>query len=134
MAPEDPPALEDVYDDDILARIDRVTGWRAEAPAAASVDEPGGEPSPADAEGPAEVRYPRARRLGVSGAMVAGSMMGLGDVLEPEKARQHMIEFTPDMPDENTQRVTFHLVPGNPRASRIVVRPWIRERFAGRRA
>jgi hypothetical protein len=125
MDRSEPPALEDLYDEDILARIDRVL-----APAA-----PVGEAeTPVDEPPPVVPRYPVARRMGVSGAMLAGSMAGLGEVLEPERARQHVIEFAPDKPDEHDQLVTFHYVPGDPKASRIVVRPWLLERFLARRA
>jgi hypothetical protein len=101
------PGFEDLYDDDELARIERATR----------------DPESA---GPAEVRaYPRARRFGIVGAVMTGAMVGVAEVLEPERARQHIIEYVPDRVDESGQPVTYHHVPGDPRASRIVVRPWL---------
>jgi hypothetical protein len=61
--------------------------------------------------------------------MLAGAMFGLGDALEPERARQHIIDYVPDEVDESQQLVTFHYVAGQPRASRLVLRPWLLERF-----
>jgi hypothetical protein len=52
-------------------------------------------------------------------------MLGVAEAIEPERARQHVIDFVPDKPDENTQPVTYRHVPGDPRASRIVLRPWL---------
>jgi len=162
MEPPPPPALEDLYDEDILARIDRQLGsaaapGRAEAPAAPDgpstdtaglpgpADDTGSGPSATDAPPPAETpgttlgegvvpRYPVARRLGVGGAMLAGAMFGLGDLLEREGARQHIIDYVPDDVDESQQLVTFHYVRGDPGASRLVLRPWLLERLRpGRR-
>jgi hypothetical protein len=136
-----PPPLDQIYDEDILARIDRVTG---EASADLSREDPpvdpAGDPPASDTPAGAVVTgnptprgpYPVARRFGISGAMLAGAMLGVGEVLEPERARQHIIEFVPDQLDEDEQLVTFHYVPGDPQASRIVIRPWLLERFLAR--
>jgi hypothetical protein len=177
MEPPHPPTLEDLYDEDILARIDRqIGGPPRPRPAAsgASADEDrdrGGDrdtvngtggavdvdagsvprealapvdgvaaPAPVDGAvseaAPTTVggdgvvpRYPVARRLGVGGAMLAGAMFGVADVLEPDRARQHIIDYVPDDVDESQQLVTFHLVTGDPRASRLVLRPWLLDRF-----
>src|SRR4051794_23605365 len=151
MEPTPPPALEDLYDEDILARIDRQLGsgaapWPApgpggggdevhhaaetpaDRPADATVgapdDEADGGRSGAPTAGPAPAaaavmtagsdgvvpRYPVARRLGVGGAMLAGAMFGLGEALEPDRARQHIIDYVPDDIDESRQPVTFHYV------------------------
>jgi hypothetical protein len=97
------PALDEIYDDEVLARIEAGAG-----------------------------RRPITRRGGLAGAVVAGALIGVGEALDPERAASHLIEFVPDEIDEDTQLVTFHLVPGDPRASRIVVRPWLAERFRRR--
>lgn len=109
--------LVGVYDSVELARIDHLG-----RPVLAVID--GGDDDEARPL-PAIPRYPVARRLGISGAMLAGAMTGLADVFEPERARAHQIEFAPDGVDEDEQLVTFHLVAGEPRLSRLVVRPWL---------
>jgi hypothetical protein len=114
-----PPGLEDLYDDRVLARIDGA------APEGTPPDE-----TPVDAVPVAAVpRYPVARRLGLTGTVLAGAMLGVAEVLEPERARQHIIEHVPDEVDESRQLVTYHHVAGDPRASRVVVRPWLLDRF-----
>jgi hypothetical protein len=142
-----PPDLEDLYDEHVLARIDGGTG-RSPHGALAAADERGIEAAPdaaGDVEpvagvqvdaspGPVIPRYPVARRLRIGGAMLAGAMFGVGDALEPERARHHIIDFVPESPDEDDQLVTFHMILGDPRASRLVVRPWLLERFRGRPA
>jgi hypothetical protein len=137
MEPVLPPDLEDVYDDDVLARIDRPVPAPAgdtEGPGfVPSDDGDGGTPAVA-AEPLVLPRYPVARRLGVGGAMMAGALMGVAEVFEPERARQHIIDYVPDQLDEDQQLVTYHHVPGSPRASRIVLRPWLLERFRRDRA
>jgi hypothetical protein len=128
------PAIEEIYDEQVLARIDAASG-HAPAPV------PGRDPSSVDvvvdddgagSEGAGGAwsmipRYPVARRIGA--AVLAGAMLGVAEVLEPERARHQIIDYAPDLPDEDTQLVTFHMVPGDPRASRLVVRPWLLGRF-----
>ncbi len=82
-----------------------------------------GEPAPAG----------RARRLGASGAVLAGVMLGMGDALEAERPKQSVIEFAPDEADPDEQLVTFHMVKGDPRASRLVIRPWLLDRYRAAR-
>ena len=114
--------LHDVYDEDELARIDH-----SGPPPLAVIDEPD-EAEPL----PPVPRYPVARRLGITGAMLAGAMFGVAEVLEPERARSHQIEFAPDSLAEREQPVTFHLVAGSPHESRLVIRPWLMDRLRGR--
>jgi hypothetical protein len=130
------PDLEDLYDEGVLALIDHgaVAGPPPGAMSAAATQVPPVEPGAVAAEPLLIPRYPVARRFGITGAMLAGAMMGVAEVLEPERARQHIIEHVPDRLDEDGQLVTYHHVPGDPRASRIVVRPWLRERFRRVRA
>jgi hypothetical protein len=112
--------LHDVYPQAELARIDHST-----PPPLALIE--GGEPDEVEPLPPVP-RYPVARRLGITGAMLAGAMFGVAEVLEPEKARQHQIEFAPEQNDESGQLVTFQMVTGSPRQSRLVIRPWLRRR------
>jgi hypothetical protein len=114
----DAPALEELYDPDVLARIE---GVPAPGPA-------GGQDEAVEEAGPS-VGGSLPRRWGTGGAMLAAAMFGLGDVLEPDKARQHVIEFVPDALPADDQPVTYLHVPGAPRASRIVVRPWLLDRL-----
>jgi hypothetical protein len=152
-APEDPvplgspPDLEDLYDEHVVARIDGGTGRSPygarpvgaghedrDAPDGPHDDEPvAGIDTDAPPE-PVIPQYPVARRLRIGGAMLAGAMFGVGDVLEPERARHHIIDYAPERLDENDQLVTFHMVAGDPRASRLVIRPWLLDRFRSRRA
>jgi hypothetical protein len=111
--------FEAFYEPGELARID---GTRHPAPA----------PTGAVEDAPVIPRYPVARRR-LGSAVLAASMLGVADVIEPDRARQHVIDFVPDKPDENTQPVTFHHVPGDPRASRIVLRPWLFHKLGRRR-
>jgi hypothetical protein len=68
----------------------------------------------------------RARHVGLAGAMLAGAMLGLGDVLEPEKRKDAVIE--PELLGEPAidQPVQFIMVPGLPKASVVILRPWLR--------
>jgi hypothetical protein len=129
--PDLPPEFALLYDEDVLAEIER----RRVVPAGPAVLPEGGGEHPAEAPDDAATAGPagRVRRLGASGAVLAGVMLGVGEVLEPERAKQTVIEFAPAQVDEDEQLVTFHLVPGDPRASRLVIRPWLLERFRARR-
>jgi hypothetical protein len=120
--PHRAPDLEEVYDPDVLARIDRVL-------AAGPAGDGDGAGEDGHAEAPVIPRYPVARRLGLGGAVLAGAMLGVAEVLEPERARQHVIEHVPDQLPADDQPVSYHHVPGHPRASRIVVRPWLYDRL-----
>jgi hypothetical protein len=137
-----PPALEDLYDEHVVARIDGGTG---RSPHGAGAEVGDGLDGPHDDEPvvgagtealrePVIPQYPVARRLRIGGAMLAGAMFGVGEVLEPERARHHIIDFVPESPDENDQLVTFQMVAGDPPASRLVIRPWLLERFRNRRS
>ena len=117
--PRDP--LHDLYGQAELARIDHA------GPLPLAVID-GGEPDEPDPLPPVP-RYPVARRLGITSAMLAGAMFGVAEVFEPEKAKSHQIEFAPDKLDEREQPVTFHLVAGSPRESRLVIRPWLMDRL-----
>jgi len=106
-----PVDIDELYEPRVVARIDRqIVGneWSRARP---------------------ERTRPVIRKSRLGGAMLAGAMMGLGEVVEPEKAKTAVIEFAPDRLEENEQPVTFVMVPGNPRASRLIIRPWLRHRL-----
>ena len=128
-----PPELEELYDDEHLALIERARVVAREADEALGVvvelftDDD--DPNVVDLPPPDAPLVPRVRKLGASGAVLAGMMLGVGEVFEPEKAKATQIEFAPDAMDEDSQLVTFHLVKGDPKASRLVIRPWLLDRF-----
>lgn len=105
--------LDDRYDLDVFGvGGEAAPGGRGPDRRAAEIDPPVGDPG-------------RLTRWGVGGAMVMGAMLGVAEVLEPERAKQTIIEFAPDSLDEDQQLVTFIHVPGDPRASRLIIRPWL---------
>ena len=135
------PELEELYDDEHLALIERArfVARAAEAELAAAGNDAEGvvielftdddDPNAADLPPPDAPLVPKVRKLGASGAVLAGMMLGVGEVFEPEKAKATQIEFAPDAMDEDSQLVTFHLVKGDPKASRLVICPWLLDRF-----
>lgn len=64
-------------------------------------------------------------RRGVGGAVLAGAMIGLADVFEPEPDKQAVIEYVPDAVDRHDRAVEFVFVRGAPARSRIIFRPWL---------
>ena len=56
--------------------------------------------------------------------MLAAAMFGLADALEPERVRPQVAEEAPEGHADD-EPVTFLYVPGDPDASRIIVRPWL---------
>jgi hypothetical protein len=125
--PELPAEFPLLYDAVELALIERQR-------VVERVDEarrPKTEADPADLQGddglaPGLTTGGLVRRYGVLGAMGARSMLGVGEVIEPAKAKPTVIEFAPDRLNEAEQLVTFVLVPGDPQASRLIIRPWLR--------
>lgn len=101
-APVDAWSLEDVYDDETVALIERAAG-------------------PPRGTGGA---LPRGRS-GVTGLLMAGMMTGVAEVLDPDRLQPEMVEFSPDLPDPETMPVQFVYVHGDPAASRLIVRPWL---------
>ena len=99
---DDAWALEDVYDDETVALIERAAR------------------PPRGTEGV----IPRGRS-GMTGLVMAGMMTGVADVLDPEREQPEMVEFSPDRPDPETMPVQFVHVPGDPQASRLILRPWL---------
>lgn len=96
MTLPEPPPLEELYDEVTLRRLG-VT-----------------------------VVGPVPRRRPLSGVMLAAAMSGVGEVLEPERRRAAMVEFDPGHDRFADRPVQFVLVPGAPKASRILLRPWLR--------
>ncbi len=98
--------LADVYDADTLAALDR---W---------VPRAGVEPR---------------RRIGRRGGLAGGALLsavalGLRDVVDGDDAGQAHVELDPGFDDLGERWVTFIPAFGVPRASRIVVRPWLAPR------
>ena len=145
-----PVPLDELYDDATLALIEAHARPARRGPARRSpiddVDAPD-EAGVADLQGPGGVvgDAPDAagpgpgapggplgtgggrpvRRLGAQGAVLAGVMLGLGEVFEPDADRQAMVEFVPDAVDRSQDPIEFVYVHGSPTRSRIIVRPWL---------
>lgn len=94
--------LQDVYDDDTLARLD---AWRAGRAARA-----------------AEVSV--WRRGSATGLVVTGLALGVREALEPEH-RDPVVEEVDVTGLDGSAAVTVLFVPDNPRATIAVVRPWL---------
>lgn len=60
-------------------------------------------------------------------ALLAGTTLGLRESFEGEGDHEALVELDPDV-EPAEQWITFIHVPGQPRASRIIVRPWLRPR------
>lgn len=111
------PELEELYDADTLGAIE---SW-ARGRVSGQPSVPGSAPTDVTIE-PAGRRD--VRSLGAGAAMLAAGMFGLADALEPEKVRPATVEYVPDEAHDD-QAVTYLHVPGDPRASQIIVRPWL---------
>jgi len=103
--PDDADA-DDLYDDGTWALIER---WNAER-----------------VQVPAEVAHGWRAGMGAT-ALYAAAMLGVQDVLEPERRTPIIEEIDLDAFGQN-QWVTYHHMPGAPRLSRAVVRPWLAPR------
>ncbi|MCU0269839.1 MAG: hypothetical protein MUF83_14505 [Acidimicrobiales bacterium] len=100
--------FRDLYDERTLARIEAQPRLRG--------------PVVVDGTGPL-ARRGLARRT--AGPILAAALLAVGDVLDPAGRRPEVVDFDPEVPDEEGQLVTFVHVPGDPRASRLIVRPWL---------
>lgn len=105
--PPDPaPALEDLYDARTLAALDA-----------------GVEPDREAEDDEATVEHPRRGFRGsiASGAVLAGLMLGMREVFDPD-ASEPVYEVAPDPGLQPVDGVTLYFVPGDPRATVAVVR------------
>ena len=69
----------------------------------------------------------RWRRRTAAGAVLASVARGLQQVFDPERKERVVIEQeAPGRPDD-PQPVELHFDPESPRASFVVLRPWLRE-------
>jgi hypothetical protein len=112
--PSDPEVtdhLQEIYDEETLAALDSWSSGRRAAPVDA-------EPSPV----PGAV--PRRGPRGLGMALLAGTTLGLRETFEDEGDHEALVELDPDV-DIGEQWITFIHVPGDPRASRILIRPWL---------
>lgn len=96
----DVPELEELYDARTLAALDAGRG----------------EPPPA--------RWQPTSTRARWGSLLVGTVLGLQEVLDPRPEREE-VELRPDDSAAAERWVTFVHVPGAPRASRILVRPWL---------
>jgi hypothetical protein len=90
--------LDDLYDATTLRRLDRPPRLASSAEVA-----------------------PRPRRRLAAGVLT-GALLGLQEVLEPERAREPVIEVAPDPGAEPVRGVSLFFVPGDPAATVAVVR------------
>lgn len=107
VPPDHHDPLEEHYDPDVLARID----GRGCDDVLAGDD-------------PVAVSRRGASGVVMAGALLSGAVRGLADLLEP-RADEAVVELRPEHPDDGLEPVTVHLVPSDPRATVIVVRPWL---------
>ena len=115
LPPEPPggdgaPPLEELYDPVTLAAIE---AWARHRVAG------GTEPAPEEVGDPPS-RTPRS--FGAS--LLAAGLLGLADALEGRDDHHEVVEEAPEQ-DLGDEPVTFLFVPGDPEASRIIVRPWL---------
>lgn len=92
--------LEELYDEQTIAALDRGAG----------------QPS---------ARVIETRRPRVAGALLHASALALRDVFGAVPETDPVVEFRPDERDPAQEWVTFVYVPGAPRASRLIIRPWL---------
>lgn len=104
--PPDPaPALEDVYDARTLAALDARV-----------------EPKWADDDPAVERPRPGFRGSVASGAVLAGLMLGMREVFDPDATREPVFELAPDPGLQPVDGVTLYFVPGDAKATIAVVR------------
>jgi hypothetical protein len=94
------PELDELYDERTLAALDAAVGE------------------------PAATWEPRSARPTFA-ALVAGTVLGLQEVLDPRPEGEPVVELRPDPGQPGEPWVSFVHVVGAPWASRIVVRPWL---------
>jgi hypothetical protein len=92
--------LRDVYDDDTLARLDSWRGARA------------------------GTAVPAWRRGSAAGLVVTGLALGVREALEPDR-RDPVVEEVDVSGLDGSAAVTVLFVPGNPKATIAIVRPWL---------
>ncbi len=118
--PEEPPPLEELYEPDILARIDSVIAGTEQAPDDPAIgDGPWGH-------GPVSVNGKVAEwaRQSAVGAFLYGAGKAIEDVLRNDV---EIAEYAEDpgsaAGDDRPVRLVF--VPGAPHLSKAFVRPWL---------
>lgn len=122
--PDEPPRFEDLYEPDVLARIDAILGEGPANPIAddhAELDE-----APPGDHGPVSVNGKMAEwaRHSSVGAMLAGTGRAIEELLRNEvEIVQHAED--PGSAADDDRPVRLVLVPGAPKASKAFVRPWL---------
>ena len=76
----------------------------------------------------------RWRRRTAAGAVLASVARGLQQVFDPERKERVVIEQEAPARPDDPEPVELHFDPESPRASFVVLRPWLRERRASGRA
>jgi hypothetical protein len=101
-------AFDEVYDDATMAAIER---W---------------QPSPADTAAESSVPSVGGWRRGVgASAFFLAAAMGMQEALEPERRRPVIEELDLTAAVDDGRPVIVFLVPGAPRLSHVLVRPWL---------
>jgi hypothetical protein len=72
--------------------------------------------------------FDRWRRRTAAGAVLASVVRGLQQVFDPERKERVVIEQEAPGRPEDPEPVELHFDPESPRASFVVLRPWLRER------
>jgi hypothetical protein len=99
----DAPDLEELYDEHTLAALDRAGRGAGHEPWRTA-----------------------SRRPRLAGALLSATALALQDVFDPAPDGDAVVELRPDAIDpDHHQWVTFVFVPGSPRASRLIIRPWL---------
>ena len=96
-----PPELDELYDDDTIAALDRA-----------------GHPAP----------HPRAggvRGQAAAGALVAALALGMQEAFEPRRSEEVVVEVDATDLSDADQPVRLVYVPHAPKATRAFVRPWL---------
>ena len=112
-----PADFDAIYDEATAARLDRADGVnRTPRP------DPPSDVDPV-ASGPVPARW---RRRAVTGGLLTGLALGLREVFDPPPDEDEIIqEVDVDAPPRDDQPVRIVLIEGAPRASRIILRPWL---------
>ena len=113
LEPESEP-FEAAYDAATLAALD---AWAPQA---------WGGPGPGlgAAREPAR-RGPKGWRGLTAGMALNAMVLGVGEALSDDGGHEAIVELRPEAPVDERQPVTFLMVPDAPRASRVIVRPWL---------
>ena len=60
-----------------------------------------------------------------AGVALNAMVLGVGEALSDDGAHEAVVELRPEAPVDEHRPVTFLMVTGLPRASRVILRPWL---------